>query len=344
MIERRLAPLPASSVELLRVAAVIGEEFPINLVEQATGATRQEVLVALDHATRANIVNDRHPSRPIFAFTHALIREVLYEQLSLPTRAETHRRVGEALEQLSEADPPLAELAHHFLAGAAAVEDGKAADYAERAGHGAAEQLAYEDAAAHFRAALAALEFPGADHQRRIPLLLALGDATLRAGDLPAARDAFGQASALARRDQRPDLLARAALGLGSGLDGFEVRLFDHAQITLLEEALTRLEDRPSPLRAWVMARLSVALTFSDSQPRRLQFANDAVEMARRVDDTPALAYALAARCDATAGPEHIDQRLDAATEIVRLARAAGDRGIELLGRRNRVIAAPRSR
>jgi tetratricopeptide (TPR) repeat protein len=87
------------------------------------------------------------------------------------------------------------------------------------------------------------------------------------------------------------------------------------------------------------MARLSVALTFAESQARRLQLANDAVEMARGLDDAPALAYALAARCDATAGPEHIDQRLDAATEIVRLARAAGDRGIELLGRRNRVIA-----
>lgn len=71
----------------------------------------------------------------------------------------------------------------------------------------------------------------------------------------------------------------------------------------------------------------------------RLQLADAAATMARQIDDPRALAYALAARCDAIAGPEHIDERLDAATEIVRLAVAAGDRGTELLGRRNRFIA-----
>lgn len=339
VLERRLAVLPETSLELLRAAAVIGEEFPIDLIADVTGSPRAVVLEAIDHALRTGIVEDRHSTHPAFVFSHGLIREVLYEQLSVAARAGLHRRAGEALEQRSAADPPLAELAHHFLAATAVVADGMAAHYAERAGHRAAEQLAYEDAAAQFRAALAALDLPGADRQRRIPLLLALGDATVRGGDLPAARDAFERAAALARRDERYDLLAQAALGLGSGLDGFEVGLFDHAQITLLEEALARLDDGPSPLRAWAMARLSVALTFAEPQPRRLQLADDAAEMARSVGEPRALAYALAARCDATAGPEHIDQRLDASSEIVRLARAAGDRGMELLGRRNRLIA-----
>lgn len=179
----------------------------------------------------------------------------------------------------------------------------------------------------------------GPDQERKILLLLAIGEATLRAGDLPAARDMFVEAAALARRAGRADLLAQAALGLGSGLDGFEIRLFDHTQITLLEEALGCLGQEPSALRSWAMARLSVALTFAETQARRLKLAEDAAAVARQIDEPRALAYALAARCDATAGPEHIDDRLQAATEIIRLAAAAGDRGTELLGRRNRFIA-----
>ncbi|MGH9178332.1 MAG: hypothetical protein ACRD0N_07250, partial [Acidimicrobiales bacterium] len=273
-----------------------------------------------------------------FGFTHALIRDVLYDQLALPGRAQAHRAVAEALEAAGGTEPPLAELAHHFLAGSPAVEDGKAALYAERAGRRAVEQFAYEGAAAHFRNALSALDLTGSDTSR-LPLLLALGDASLRSGDITGAREAFGAAAEHARRDSSPEFLARAALGFGSGLDGFEVRLFDHAQLTLLDEALATLPSEPSALRAWVMARQSVALTFAEPGPQRLQLADDAVAMARAVDDPRALAYALAARCDATAGPDHIDERLDAATEITSLAQSSRDRGMELLGRRNRLVA-----
>ncbi|MGH2986578.1 MAG: ATP-binding protein [Solirubrobacterales bacterium] len=337
LLEGRLARVPPEALEVLRAAAVVGEGFAVRLVEHAAGKTRTQVLAAVDEAARAHLVIEH--GNLAFGFTHALVRDVLYDQLALPGRTQAHRAVAEALEATGGTEPPLAELAHHFLAGSPAVEDGKAALYAERAGHRAAEQFAYEDAARHFRNALSALDLAGADTSRRIPLLLALGDASLRSGDVGGGRDAFVAAAEHARRAGSPEFLARAALGLGSGLDGFEVRLFDHAQLTLLEEALAALPPEPSALRAWAMARLSVALTFAEPGPRRLQLAEDAVGMARGTDDPRALAYALAARCDAIAGPEHVDERLQAATEITRLAQLVGDRGMELLGHRNRLIA-----
>ena len=52
-----------------------------------------------------------------------------------------------------------------------------------------------------------------------------------------------------------------------------------------------------------------------------------------------ALGHALAARCDAFAGPDHTADRLAAAGEIVTLAQRAGDLPLELLGRRLRVVA-----
>jgi hypothetical protein len=114
--------------------------------------------------------------------------------------------------------------------------------------------------------------------------------------------------------------------------------MLDQRQIDLLEQAAAAVP-AGSLLRPWVLARLSVALSFVGSEDRRLELADEAVVLARAGGDPAALAAALASRCDAVAGPDHVSERLGAATEIVALARAAGDRALELLGRRFRVIA-----
>ena len=136
-----------------------------------------------------------------------------------------------------------------------------------------------------------------------------------------------------------PTCFARAALGFASGLSGFEVRLWDRVQTDLLEEALARLGPDDSVPRAQVLARLSVALSFTASDERRRELAEEAVAMGRRLGDPGALAGALAAHCDAVAGPAYVDLREQQAGEIVALARQVPDVGLELLGLRLRVIA-----
>src|SRR5262249_60309693 len=61
--------------------------------------------------------------------------------------------------------------------------------------------------------------------------------------------------------------------------------------------------------------------------------------MARRMGDPAVLATALAARCDAISGPDHVAERRTAAAEIIELARAGRDRTGEMLGRRLLVVA-----
>jgi tetratricopeptide (TPR) repeat protein len=170
-------------------------------------------------------------------------------------------------------------------------------------------------------------------------LVLLAGETRLSAGALPRAREAFLEAAEIARRTGDPDLFARSALGFASGLSGFEVRLWDRVQTDLLEEGLIRLGTGDSIRRAQVLARLSVALSFSASDERRRELAEEAVGMARRLGDPAALAGALAAHCDAVAGPMHVELREEQAGEIVALARRVPDVGLELLGLRLRVIA-----
>jgi predicted ATPase len=68
-----------------------------------------------------------------WAFTHALVRDVLYQGLGAAERLAAHRRVAEALVAVhGDHEAHLAELAHHFVH--AAGGDGRAVDYAVRAG------------------------------------------------------------------------------------------------------------------------------------------------------------------------------------------------------------------
>jgi hypothetical protein len=200
------------------------------------------------------------------------------------------------------------------------------------------ERTAYEDAVGWFEDALAVVAGVP-DGPDRGALLCALGEAALAAGDPARSRRAFVDAAAYARRRGRPELLAAAALGVTGGAAGFEVDLADPGRVAPLEEALTALPASEPALRSAVAARLSVALAFTGAEPRRRELADAAAATARELGDPRVLAGALAARCDALAGPDHVVAREEMAAEIVTAARAAGDRTRELLGLRLRVVA-----
>jgi tetratricopeptide (TPR) repeat protein len=329
-----LGTLPDPTLRVLSAASIAGPEFEAAVIAHAIGEEPDAARARLDEAVARGVVVQKRLLVGRYAFAHDLVREALSDQLSPAARADLHGRLGEAVEATGGAslDARLGELSHHFLNGR--PEDRpKAVEYSTRAGEYAIKQQLYGDGLEHFARALEVSE----DDGQRLTLTLSLGDAAVRAGEWPRAIEAFIAAAALARRLDRPEELARAALGLGAGLGGFEVRLFDQRQIDLLEEARAALPVEDSSLRAWITARLSVALSYVGSEERRVELSKEAVAMARRVSDPAALAYALSTYCDTIATPEHLEERLDASAEMVRLAREAGDRELELLAHRFRV-------
>ncbi len=177
VIGRRLSRLSDACNRALSVGAVIGREFDATLLEAVSGVPENELLDALDQATRAQLIAESTEASGRFEFTHALIRETLYTELSSPRRVRLHRRVAEAIERLAVnlANPPLAELAHHFSQAASADTVDKTIDYATRAGDRAADGLAHEEAARLFDMAIQSLEFraPGAQTAaQRVDLLM----------------------------------------------------------------------------------------------------------------------------------------------------------------------------
>src|SRR5205085_2702693 len=151
------------------------------------------ILNALDEATAAGVI-DEVPGRPgRYAFTHALVRQALYGELSLTRRVLVHQRIGEALEQIHGAGdgPHLAELAFHFAQAAVAGQADKAISYAQRAGAHSRSLVASEDAARHYAIALEVADDLGLEPPIRAELLQARGECLWLAGDQPAARSVF---------------------------------------------------------------------------------------------------------------------------------------------------------
>jgi AAA ATPase domain len=325
----RLGYLDEATRALLQVASVIGRTFTLPVLGAVTGHKPDALLDALDVATTRGTLRASGTVRGGFVFEHILVRDALYRELEPSRRAELHWRVGTALEQIHAADldQHVAELAHHFLFASAPGRDaGPAIEYSARAGERALAQTAYEEAAVHFRRALDTLAASAdGDPARRCELLIALGAARTRSGDTGGGRAIFLEAAALARHLGRGDRLAEAAIGY-AGVTGYHFSgRRDETLIALIEEAVSALPAGDSKMRVRLLARLAVALYWSDLDARRLELSEEAVAMARRLGEPSTLALAIHSRRYAQWGPDNFEQRLADAARSRELAVAAND-------------------
>ena len=201
-VQRRLALLSAPARAMLEVAAVLGSEFDVGALAAAAECSVDATLATLDEALRAEIVRRGAGVPGRYRFAHDLLRESVYAGPGTARTTALHRRIAHVLEERYQGDvePHLAELAYHFCAAAPEGDVAKAVDYATRAGRRAVEVLAYEAAVALFQRALDVAELAAADEARRCSLLIVLGEAQNRAGDMISGRATLLQAVEIARR------------------------------------------------------------------------------------------------------------------------------------------------
>ncbi len=198
--------------------------------------------------------------------------------------------------------------------------------------------MAWEEAAAHYERAVPRARSAPEAYDLRADALAGLGRARLLAGDERGAARAFDELAGLGRALGSAELLARAALGFSADLSGFEVRLFDQRQIDLLEEAARALASnrcRDCGPRCWLGCRWRCRWWLPTSAARRWPRRRWPWPAVGRADRA---GRALAAHCDAIAGPDDEDREAEA-TEIIAIAEAAARRVLELLGRRLRYVA-----
>jgi predicted ATPase len=148
VIERRVERLGEEALEVLRLAAVIGRSFDLELLESILDLDESVLLDHLEAAVAGSLLAESSEQVGQFRFAHALINRTLDDGLGATRRARMHQHVAQALEELYGDDPGdcLSELALHWRLAAVSVDRPKAADYALRAGERARQSLAPSEA------------------------------------------------------------------------------------------------------------------------------------------------------------------------------------------------------
>jgi tetratricopeptide (TPR) repeat protein len=157
VLAARIDRLPPEEKRLLQIAAVIGMEAPLPLLQAVAEAPDEALRVGLAHVQAAEFLYETRLFPDLeYTFTHALTHEVAYGSLVQERRRVLHARVVEALEALAgdRVAEQVERLAHHALRGEVWE---KVVRYAHQAGTRAADRSAYGQAGAFFDQALDAL-------------------------------------------------------------------------------------------------------------------------------------------------------------------------------------------
>ena len=111
IVDDRLSRLGDETAALLTIAAVVGQEVPLAVWGTVAGMDEETLLTAAERAEAAHLVTASAQGDGI-RFSHALIRDVLYEHISALRRRRIHLQVAEVLAASPAPDPDA--VASHF--------------------------------------------------------------------------------------------------------------------------------------------------------------------------------------------------------------------------------------
>jgi tetratricopeptide (TPR) repeat protein len=208
VLASRIDRLPVEGKRLLQLAAVIGQDVPLSLLQAIVELPAEALRQGIAPLQRTEFLYERSLF-PEFAYTfkHALTHEVAYESLQQEQRKALHVRIIGAIETLfaDRLAEQVERLAYHALRGE--VWD-KALTYCRQAGAKATERSAYRGAVAYFEQALGALQHLPENRdtlEQAIDLRFDLRNALFALGDHGPILDHLRQAEILAQAlgDQR---------------------------------------------------------------------------------------------------------------------------------------------
>jgi class 3 adenylate cyclase len=309
VIGRRLSRLSEPCNLALGNAAVLGREFDFGVLGRMSGLGEDELLAAVEEALGAQVIAEA-PGRgsASYRFSHALVRQTLYDELSLPRKQRFHLRAGEAIEAVHGRNPAphIPALARHYrlagaaayrLAGAAADLD-KALDYSLRAGETAAGVFAWEEAAEHWQAALELMEDEGVERERRAGLLERLGDLMYNTGlnwekGISYLEEALAIHEQLGHEERAAQMHSRLGRDLSSFFDRSDLpRAMAHFQAA--ELVLSRREEGV-PLAALYIGIATAVYQAGDTE-KGLWTSQRAIEIAEKLGHEALWANAAALR------------------------------------------------
>ncbi|WP_378737002.1 BTAD domain-containing putative transcriptional regulator [Nocardia brasiliensis] len=293
VIRHRMAMLPQPVRTVVQQAAVLGEDVDREILIDLVGDA-SHVLDSLETTLAAGLFTELPDG--LLRFTHALVRDTVYHDISGPRRAQWHGTTGALLEKTGTA--AVSVLAHHFVRAHSRATAARAARYASAAAVEAERRFALAEAVRQWRAALDAFDrMPESDPSAQLEATTGLARALAVTGALGEARHYRRLAVTQTGQWADPTLAAHV-------ISAFDVPavwttnddpdLSRHV-IAAAERTLAALPAECRELRARLCTTIALELRGA-ADDRGLRAAEEAEAIARELGDPALLAFALNGR------------------------------------------------
>lgn len=167
-LQARLDRLPAGVLDVLRVAAVLGEEVAAEILAEATDSPR--IQDALDDGVVAGVLQRTGAG---YRFVHGIVRDCVMDELRPAQRQQIHRRILAALLKRESTAPGIElQCAYHLLRAGVRLESPHGFLF-ERAADVAMNAFAWNQGALYFEAALGITDYCSTLEAGQLGLLFA---------------------------------------------------------------------------------------------------------------------------------------------------------------------------
>jgi DNA-binding SARP family transcriptional activator/tetratricopeptide (TPR) repeat protein len=163
VLARRIGQAGAAAREVAGLAAAIGHDFTLELLTEASDLDGDVLVGAVDELWRRRIIREHSPTS--YDFSHDLLRDAAYSEISPPRRRLLHGRVAQAFELIHAEDRGVtaAELADQYER---AGQPARAVPHHVRAAEVATGVFANLEASRHYRRAAELLQRTPAGRDR----------------------------------------------------------------------------------------------------------------------------------------------------------------------------------
>ncbi|HET9907400.1 MAG TPA: adenylate/guanylate cyclase domain-containing protein [Anaerolineales bacterium] len=292
VLSARVDRLAETPKHVLQNAAVIGRLFDLRVLRRLTdlsGGLDPQIRYLQDVSLIEALLGE-------YAFRHVLIQEATYESILLKKRAELHRQIGEALEEIHanriEEFAPL--IAHHFYR----AGDDRSLKYDLISGEKSARLYANAEAATHFRRALEVAKRTTADLKQIAHLYTQLGTVLELSGKYQQALANHDEMLSLAIERHERGMELSALMAKATVYSTFtEVHNPELSEKTLIRalEVSQALGDISAQARLnW---NLMLTYLFSKRLNQALPYGEAALDLARKSGNTEYLAFVLNDLC-----------------------------------------------
>ena len=284
LMGRRLAKLSDAHRDVLTVAAVVGREFDLGVVQEAAQVRTEKLHDAIEAGVRASVIQPAHGrGSDRYVFVHTLLIEALCKPVDAAKLQRVHDQVARALRQ--RAPDAVAEIAMHFDRADDAVQ---AHAFALSASDRARRVYAHEEAEEFLRIA-----------ERHAPDAAAVAAVRVAMAEVAELRGRYAEAEETcalaldwfaARDDRRQTLRLRRMRERLRALLGEPARQTLASLEALVEDAAALESDDE---RVALLGMLAATHLRLGDRPAAVSAARDAVALAERLGDESLLAESL---------------------------------------------------